>query len=57
VKRREAERNWFLYGHLAHSTVGIADLTAVAPEDMPRLVDHPDSGMVRFANRIVGLAA
>lgn len=57
VKRREAERNWFLYGHLAHSTVGIADLTAVAPEDMPRLVDHADGVMMRGVNRIIGLAA
>ena len=57
VKRREAERNWFLYGHLAHSAVGIADLTAVAPEDMPRLVDHADGVMMRGVNRIIGLAA
>ena len=57
VKRREAERNWFLYGHLAHSMVGIADLTAVAPEDMPRLVDHADGVMMRGVNRIIGLAA
>jgi len=57
VKRREAERNWFLYGHLAHSMVGIADLTAVAPEDMPRLVDHADGAMMRGVNRIIGLAA
>ena len=57
VKRREAERNWFLYGHLAHSMVGIADLIAVAPEDMPRLVDHADGVMMRGVNRIIGLAA
>lgn len=57
VKRRESERQWFLYGHLNHSMYSIADLEMLAPEDMPRLVDHPDSGMVRFANRIVGLAA
>jgi len=57
VKRRESERKWFLYGHLNHSMYSIADLEMIAPEDMPRLVDHADSGMIRFANRIVGLAA
>lgn len=57
VKRRESERQWFLYGHLNHSMYSFADLEMIAPEDMPRLVDHPDSGMVRFANRIIGLAA
>lgn len=57
VKRRESERQWFIYGHLNHSMYSFADLEMIAPEDMPRLVDHADSGMIRFANRIVGLAA
>jgi len=57
VKRRESERQWFIHGHLNHSMYSFADLEMIAPEDMPRLVDHADSGMIRFANRIVGLAA
>lgn len=56
-KRREAERQWFMYGHLAHSVVTVADLDDVKPEDMPRLVDHPDGVMMRAANRLIGLAA
>lgn len=56
-KRREAERQWFMYGHLAHSVVTVANLDDVKPEDMPRLVDHPDGVMMRAANRLIGLAA
>lgn len=56
-KRREAERQWFLYGHLAHSVVTVADLDAIAPQDMPHEVDHADGVIMRLGNRIIGLAA
>lgn len=57
TKRREAERQWFLYGHLAHSTVQPAHLADILPEDMPHEVDHADGVMMRSVNRIIGLAA
>lgn len=57
TKRREAERQWFLYGHLAHSTVQPAHLADILPEDMPHEVDHADGVMMRSVNRIIGLTA
>lgn len=57
TKRREAERQWFKYGHLAHSTVQPSHLLEIAPEDMPHEVDHADGAMMRLGNRIIGLAA
>ena len=56
VKRREAERQWFFYGHLNHSTVAPAHLAAIEPEDMPHEVDYADGVMMRGFNRIVGLS-